>query len=108
MNALVYIEHRPGDSQGEKSDEHLQCSPWSWLDDFMQPFSCHSSLSRALDFLNKLFLPGVACACILNMKLVKPRTFYTIHHLQRPPFLTTEAFLFPVGLTLIKRIYVVI
>ena len=29
------------------------------LDDFMQLFSWRSSLSRALDFLNKLFLPGV-------------------------------------------------
>ena len=30
-----------------------------WLDDFTQPFSWRSSLSRVLDFLNKLFLPGV-------------------------------------------------
>ena len=59
MNALDYVEHRPGHSLGKKSDEHLQCSPWSCLDNFMQPFSWHSSLSRALDFLNKLFLPGV-------------------------------------------------
>ena len=38
VNALVYVEHRPGHSLGKKSDKHLQCSPWSWLDDFMQPF----------------------------------------------------------------------
>ena len=42
-----------------KLDEHLQCSPRSWLDDFTQPFSWCSSLSWALNFLNKLFLPGV-------------------------------------------------
>ena len=59
VNALVYVEHRPGHSLGKKSDEDLQCSPRSWLDDFMQPFSWRSSLVRALDFLNKLFLPGV-------------------------------------------------
>ena len=59
VNALVYVQHRPGYSLGKKSDEHLQCSPWSWLDDFTQPFSWRSSLVRALDFLNKLFLPGV-------------------------------------------------
>ena len=56
MNALVYVDHRPGHSLGQKSDEDLQCSPRSWLDDFMQPFSWRSSLVRALDFLNKLFL----------------------------------------------------
>ncbi len=59
MNALVFVEHRPGHSLGKKLDEHLQCSPQSWLDDFTQPFSWCSSLSQALDFLNKLFLPGV-------------------------------------------------
>ena len=59
MNALVYVEQRPGYSLGKKSDEDLQCSPWSWLDDFMQPFSWCSSLVRALEFLNKLFLLGV-------------------------------------------------
>ena len=53
------VEHRLGHSLGKKLDEHLQCSPRSWLDDFMQPFSWGSSLSLALDFLNKLFLPGV-------------------------------------------------
>ena len=59
MNALVYVQHRPGHSLGKKLDEDLQCSPRSWLDDFMQPFSWHNLLVRALDFLNKLFLPGV-------------------------------------------------
>ena len=55
------VRHRPGHSLGKKSDEHLQCSPRSWLDDyFTQPFSWRSSLSRALDFLNKLFRPGVS------------------------------------------------
>ena len=39
VNALVYVEHRPGHSLGKKSDEDLQCSPWSWLDDFTQRFS---------------------------------------------------------------------
>ena len=53
------IEHRPGHSLGEKSDEHLQCTPRSWLDNFTQLFSWCSSLSQALDFLNKLFLLGV-------------------------------------------------
>ena len=56
---LVYVRHRLGHSLGKKSDEHLQCSPQSWLDNFMQPFSWRSSLVRALDFLNKSFLPGV-------------------------------------------------
>ena len=60
VNALVYVRHRPGHSLGKKSDEHLQCSSQSWLDDFMQPFSWCSSLVQALDFLNKLFLPGVS------------------------------------------------
>ena len=60
VNALVYVEHRPGHSLGKKSDEDLQCFPWSWLDDFIQPFSWLSLLVRALDFLNKLFLLGVA------------------------------------------------
>ena len=59
VNALVYVRHRPGHSLGKKSDEHLQCSPQSWLDDFIQPFLWRSSLVQALDFLNKLFLPGV-------------------------------------------------
>ena len=59
VNAVVYVKHRPGHSLGKKSDEDLQYSPWSWLDDFMQPSSWRSSLVRALDFLNKLFLPGV-------------------------------------------------
>ena len=59
MNALVYVQHRPGQSLGKKSDEDLQCSPQSWLDDFMQLFSWSSLLSRALDFLNELFLLGV-------------------------------------------------
>ena len=59
VNALVYVEHRPGHSLGKKSDEDLQYSPRSWPDDFMQPFSWCSSLVRALDFLNKLILPGV-------------------------------------------------
>ena len=40
-------------------DDELEHSPRSWLDDFMQLFSWRSSLSQALDFLNKLFLPGV-------------------------------------------------
>ena len=65
----VYLWHRPGHSLGKKSDEHLQCSPQSWLDldGFMQLFSWRSSLVRALDFLNKLFLPGVTSgleACV--------------------------------------------
>ena len=60
MNALVYVRHRPGHSLGKKSDEHLQCSPQSWLDNFMQPFSWCSSLVQALDFQNKLFFPGVS------------------------------------------------
>ena len=38
----------------------MQCSPWSWLDNFMQPFSWCISLSLALDFLNKSFLPRVS------------------------------------------------
>ena len=38
---------------------YLQCSPQSWLHNFMQPFSWHCSLSQALDFLNKLFLQGM-------------------------------------------------
>ena len=46
VNALVYVRR-------------LQYSPWSWLDDFTQPFSWRSLLVRALDFPNKLFLPGV-------------------------------------------------
>ena len=41
----------------KKSDEHLQSSPQSWLDDFIQPFSWRSLLVQALDFLNKLFFP---------------------------------------------------
>ena len=57
---LINVEHRQGHSLGKKSDEHLQCSLRSWLDDFTQPFSWRSSLSQALVFLNKLFLPGVA------------------------------------------------
>ena len=57
--ALVYVRHMPRYSLGEKSDEDLQCSPRSWLNNFMQPFSWRSSLSQALDFLNKLFLSGV-------------------------------------------------
>ena len=40
-------------------DYELEHSPRSWLDNFTQPFSWRSSLSPALDFLNKLFLPGV-------------------------------------------------
>ena len=48
MNALVYVEHRPGHSLGKKSDEDLQCSPQSWLDDFMQHRPGHS-LGKQLD-----------------------------------------------------------
>ena len=59
VNALVYVRHSPGHSLGKKLDKDLQCSPRSWLDDFMQLFSWRSSLVRALDFLNKLFLLGV-------------------------------------------------
>ena len=59
VNALVYVRHRPGQSLGKKQYKHLKCSPRSWLDDFTQPFSWRSSLSRALDFQNKLFLLGV-------------------------------------------------
>ena len=59
MNALVYVEHRPEHSLGKKSEEDLQCSPQSWLDDFIQPFLWRSSLVQALDFVNKLFVPGV-------------------------------------------------
>ena len=89
MNALVYVKHRPEHSLRKKSDEHLQCSPQSWLDDFTQPFSWRSSLSRALDFLNKLFLPGVNTipvltrhvSCFLNLKFSPKVTFEILQFL---------------------------
>ena len=57
-------------SSSQVQGEHWKCSSdffpsecpglcRSWLDDFTQLFSWRSSLSQALDFLNKLFLPGV-------------------------------------------------
>ena len=88
MNALVYVEHRPGHSLGKKSDEDLKCSPQSWLDDFMQLFSWRSPLVRALDFLNKLFLSGVFCITnieviivVTNLKLI---FFYNMYSESSP------------------------
>ena len=59
VNALVYVEHRPGHSLGKKSDDEVQHSPWSWLDDFTQRFSWRHPSARASPFLNIHFLPGV-------------------------------------------------
>ena len=64
-----------------RKDEDLQCSPRSWLDDFMQPFSWRSWLVRALDFLNKLFLPGVVYIKIVNQDcLLKKKNIYVNVH----------------------------
>ena len=59
VNALVYVRHRPGHSLGKKSDDEVQHSPLSWLDDFTQRFSWRRPSARALLFLNSHFLPGV-------------------------------------------------
>ena len=46
--------HRPGHSLGEKKDERVECSHWSWLGLFKQRFSCEH-----WNFI--IFLQGVEC-----------------------------------------------
>ena len=40
-------------------DEHVENSRRSWLGDFTQQFSWGPQFTRALEFLNNYFLPGV-------------------------------------------------
>ena len=46
---------------------------WSLMDDFTQPFSWRSPLARALDFLNKLFLPA---KCIWPCPIMQVSFFF--------------------------------
>ena len=40
-------------------DEHVECSHWSWLSNFIEWFSWRPQFMPAFDFLNNYFIPGV-------------------------------------------------